>query len=231
MDNQLAVILFGRPVTTRDTASPFGSLVGDIVHGTLSDCLTHHGDQLKEIARFVTDAEATFLDAMWDAVLALVPDAANWSDVTQTTELRCAFLKQAAAGEGRKHIAAGFAQRAASQLGIELTQEELHAKADIVQEAFPLPVHFYDRIVRRIVEGGGDMSKKDRSNSLWDLQIAFSTGKGATIDGTPLWLISQDKDVITAAAAASTTANVKSLDEYNTLIDLPWTDYRAALMN
>lgn len=228
MDDQLAMSLFGRPIATLDTGG-FWSLAGSIVNDDISNLPSRYGDQLTKIADFVASAEADFIDSLWDALRVFAPQATSWQDLAQNTELRTEFLLKTEAGEGLIHIAEAFVLRTASQLDVELSPDELSEKRDMILEGFPLPIHLYDRIIRKVVETGQDMSKRKRANSLWDLQICFSTGRDATLAGAPLWLVTNDKPVIEAAKVAGTRANVKSLSEYSDILRLKWSDYRKAI--
>ena len=119
--------------------------------------------------------------------------------------------------------------RMADDLGIELSEEELAEKVKVVKEAFPVPLHLFNTLVRNIVENGLDMTKKKRANYLWDFHIAFSTGTGANIDGVPIWLVTDDREILNAAATAGATQNVKSFDEYTHVLDLKWDSFREFL--
>ncbi len=218
------------PNDGRDASANLGAFVGQIANTERTDLPGRFQETLCECRDRVLSLEERFIQSLFDSVVrTLVPEATDWTSVTQDSLNRSALLESIAAGDGLNQIAEGTVTRMADNLGIKLSKEELADQVKVVKEAFPVPLHLFNTLVRNIVENGLDMTKKKRANYLWDFHIAFSTGTGANVDGVPIWLVTDDGDILKAAATAGATQNVKSFDEYTFALDLEWDPFREFL--
>lgn len=230
-EGQVSHSLFhASPNVGGDASASLGAVVGQIANTERADLPGLFQETLCECRDRVLFLEERFIQSLFDGVVrTLVPEATDWPSVTQDSSIRSGLLESIAAGDGLGQIAEGTVTRMADDLGIELSEEELAEKVKVVKEAFPVPLHLFNTLVRNIVENGLDMTKKKRANYLWDFHIAFSTGTGANIDGVPIWLVTDDGDILNAAATAGATQNVKSFDEYTLVLDLKWDSFREFL--
>ena len=230
-EGQVSQSLFhASPSHLRDASASLGGFVGQIANTDRADLPGRFNELLCECRDLVLSKEERFIQSLFDGVVrTLVPEATDWFSVTQDSAIRSTLLESIDAGDGLSQIAEGTVTRMADDLGIELSEEELAEKVEVVKEAFPVPLHLFNTLIRNIVENGLDMTKKKRANSLWDFHIAFSTGTGANIDGVPIWLVTDDGEILNAAATAGATQNVKSFDEYTHVLDLKWDLFREFL--
>jgi hypothetical protein len=86
--------------------------------------------------------------------------------------------------------------------------------ATLVLTTFSVSIRFYQEMLKRIVETGCDISKKQRSNSIWDLQIAVGVGQRLQSGLPELVLVTGDAAITKAAKDAGLSEYVKSVDEY-----------------
>lgn len=230
-ESQVSHVLFrAGPKDPRDDSASLGGFVGQIANTERADLPGRFEEPLCECRDLVQSREEQFTQSLFDRVVrTLVPEATDWFSVTQDSPIRSTLLESISAGDGLSRIAEGTVRRIADDLGIELSQEELAEKVAVVKQAFPVPIHLFNGLVRNIVENGLDMTKQKRANSLWDFHIAFSTGTGANLDGMPIWLVTNDGEILKAAATAGATQNVKPFDEYTRILDLKWESFRELL--
>jgi hypothetical protein len=228
LDRQVAYLILGwTPDNAARSGHDMGSLIGELVNADPGCLPGSFSPLLQGFNGLVRDTEAAFADGLFSTVVkTLVPAATTWFDVTNDSEIRSQLLTAMEAGRGLDYVAETFVRRVAAEHGIRVSDTDMPAKVKLLRSIFPFPVHLYDRLIRRIVENGLDMTKKKRANSIWDLHIAFATGKGAELDGSPVWLVTDDGDMLEAAAAAGARTVVKSLNEYKGYLQEDWCSFR-----
>lgn len=112
-------------------------------------------------------------------------------------------------------LAAGaVVDKAASHLALTLDAATREKKVDRIIELFAAPLKFHNSVLRRVVLDGYDLTRRKTANSFWDLHIAFSTSPLAVLDGTRLWLITNDSPVLTAARESGASEVVRSYADY-----------------
>jgi hypothetical protein len=151
---------------------------------------------------------------LWDVVRDLDPAATGWEKFRNGPDGRRKLLAQLDDGDALPRIAAGMVRRAASLVGVELEGQALRSRVAFLLKRFGTPICFYNAIIRKVVDGGADMSKPLRANSIWDLQIAFCGLPGSTSDGVPVILVSNEQSILDAAADAGDPSAVITLDEF-----------------
>jgi hypothetical protein len=207
-----------KPSRPDQDRSLYAQTIGEVTHQPEASWSEQTRASLTAIAGHVQKVEEQFIAGMWNIVLVLNPAAKQWSDVKSSAGLRAALLASIDRGESLAHTAEAIAQRAADEIGRSITVTELRESTEKVQRDLPLPVHLYSRLLRRLVEGGPDMTKTHNVNSIWDFHICFSVGLGASLRGAGPWLITADTEVLQAAEAASATWSVRHPDKYEALL-------------
>lgn len=225
-EEQVAHVLFPEFSDQLPTSESLGGFIGRVVHAGGRVLPGPFADKLARFRTFVQDAEDSFVDSLFTRVVkTLVPEAQEWHDVTAPTPLREKLLHAIDQGQGLDQAAEGFVRRVAETFDFHCSEEMFAERTEAMKKVFPLPLHVVDGLVTSIVTRGLDMTKQQRANSLWDIHIAYSIGSGARIDGTPLWLITDDDAILDAANAAATTETVKRLDEYREVLQLDWCSF------
>jgi len=214
-DAQIARLLFG--VTLNPEQVQTGGVtdvVGAITDHPQAATARHYREGLTELCESVSRSEKEFVDGLWNRVVrTLVPEAEDWQSVVKSPR-RAQLLAAIDAGEALDLIAATIVDRAAEKSSLSLTAEERVAAIARARVLFPTPIHHHNLLIRTIIENGPNMGRPERANSLWDHEITFSTAPGAQIQGTPLVLVTSDPVILQAAAAAGTSSQVWSLDDY-----------------
>ena len=231
-EEQVAHVLFPEFCHQIPTRESLGGLVGRVVHAGAGVLPGPFADALAGFRAFVQAGEDSFVDSLLTRVVkTLVPDAQEWYDVTAPTALREQLLHAIGEGKGLHQAAEGFVRRVVETFDFQCSEEMVAERTEAMKKVFPLPLHVVDDLVTSIVTRGLDMTKQKRANSLWDIHIAFSIGTGAIVDGTPLWLITDDEAILSAASAAATTETVKHLDEYREVLESDWCSFRGIVAN
>ena len=97
-----------------------------------------------------------------------------------------------------------------------LTPEEIDAKAKIVRQLFPVPFKLMTAILQKLAQPSPANVASERAkrwNFVWDSMISFSIGPG-TINDSPVYFITGDKEIIAAAQAAGHAEQVLTLEDY-----------------
>ena len=166
------------------------------------------------IADGVERTETQFVQDMFDRIVkAGDPTATSWQKV-EDKETRRAVLKLIDSDDTLLMLAVGEIQRAQIGVGAEDTPEEIVKKAKDLAARFPVPMRFYREVVRRIVMGGSDMTKKNRANMIWDKEIAFYLGETPVTGIGPVRLVTNDGMIVDIAEEAGVRDRVDRIGDY-----------------
>lgn len=212
---QVARTLFGRTLETdRASSAAYGDVIGAITDNPEHGVLNEWKEPLTKLREIVLLVEREFVERLWSrVVLTLAPDAEDWQSIVRSPR-RSALIAALEAGQGLDLVAGTIVDRVAAKCGLVLSQPEREAAIANARKVFATPVYHHDLLVRQLIANGPDMSQPDRANSIWDHEITFSTGVGATMIGVPLVLVTGDSLVRQAAEAAGTRRQIWTLAEY-----------------
>jgi hypothetical protein len=214
-EEQLCTMLFGRPVPGREAEIvAAGAFVRRVATSESTAELAALLPTLTGLRGHIARVEAEFVDSMSDMVRHLDPAAQGWETFRTDPERRRAILSRIDAGVGLRNVAEALVKTAGRLVGATLEGEAFERRVDFALATFGTPIHFFDAIVRKLVDGGIDMSKPGRANSIWDLQIAFYGLPGSTVDGAPLVLVTDEHAIHRAAAKAGDASSVMYLRDF-----------------
>jgi hypothetical protein len=206
--------LFGRDTPGRaEEIDAGGAFVRRVAMGD-ADELNELSPALAGLRDHIAHVEAEFVAAMRDIVQHLDPRASGWETFRSDPERRRAILARIDAGHGLRYFAEALVRRAAASIGTAIEGADLQHRVEFVMRHFGTPLRFFDAIIRKLVDGGVDMSKPQRANSIWDLQIAFYGVPGWAIDGAPLILVTDEGAIREAARRAGDASATMSLNEF-----------------
>ncbi|MCP4256973.1 MAG: hypothetical protein GY774_05530 [Planctomycetes bacterium] len=116
-------------------------------------------------------------------------------------------------------IASGFVLKSMILAPGRIADSDLTNKAKWVAKPFSPAIHLYKDMLIRIAETGCNISKSERANWIWDIQIAVYIGQGIRGIGNKdkLYLISSDSDILKAARTADSQYAI-SLKAFNKII-------------
>lgn len=218
---QVAHTLFGVELERRDQEhSLMGGTLGEISKVDDPDDLDDLSKRfIRATSQHVVDTERRFREDMFERVVRTVnPDAKDWRDACSPGAVRDEILSRARRGESLSYIAEAYVIKAARDAGVSVFPHELTRKGKLLLKWFPAPVYAYDELVNRTISSGVDFGLSRNVNSIWDLQVAFSTGTDATVNGVPLWLVTDDSLLLRARERGNAQANILSPTEYGALV-------------
>jgi hypothetical protein len=214
-DSQLALSLFNAPLPGReDQTRLYAQLVEQLATaeiGIVPEGMAQHLDSLRDHRDAV---ESQFTSDMQEAIRSMDPSASGWRPWADDADARRAHLKAVKSGKGLIHLAAALVVRAARSVGVELTEEAMHSRADYVLANFATPLLFYNGMIRKTIESGIDYSVGKHANSIWDMQLCFYALNDASVAGIPIALVSNEKAIHAAAREGSAADRVMTLTEF-----------------
>jgi hypothetical protein len=172
----------------------------------------------KEISDYVEKREQDFVsDVASHVVKTMNPACTGWTPYAKNDPRQKEMLEMVRDPEALDVIASGFVVKAALQCGKALGSNEIGAMAKDLKDHAGASIRLYREILERLVNTGCDLTKPERANWIWDMQIAFAIGADWSGDfGTAdsLLLVTADDAMVQAAGAASLGSNVLSLMAY-----------------
>ncbi len=216
--DQIAFALFGRPLRGATDPTSYGLLVGSFLH----EPENRHTWQpaLEALARGAQEMRERYVQTLWrNVVQTLAPNAKSWADLAGNSPVKAALLEKVAVGEDLPLIAQNIASHAAGEAQVALPPDELATHAATVLRLFPTLVYYRSLVVRELIERGPDMSRRHRANGALDLQVCCTTTGTASLNGRPLFLVTDDDVILRAAKLGGTRHRILRLPEYQALID------------
>ena len=167
-----------------------------------------------EIKRQLGERETQFVEDMRQVVLMLNPACKDWNPFAADPSGRDQALAAARAPGATLTLASAFVIKAHMLLGLPVPGAELRSMSEAVLEHFGPSVTMYLRTLEHIVMTGSDMSKPQRANTIWDMQILMGIGQHFANTPGELMLITADAAVRRSAEQAAADEYVCRLDEY-----------------
>lgn len=219
-EEQLCNTLFGATLANRlHLPDTYGRLVGVVAGASGPENLAAEAELISGIAAQNRGQEEAWARAVFEGIVAAyVPDATTWTAIAENPEIRRKLLPQIEGDAAVRQFARMMAQHAAATVGRELTDAELTTAADMVVEAFGIPLRLIVTTIRDVVADGLDLSKSKHANTVWDLQVVHCISPVGRIDGRPGWLVTDDARIHRAARGQPAALIVRSLEEYEGLL-------------
>jgi hypothetical protein len=183
-------------------------------------------ENIKHIASHVDAAEKVWLKSMQPVLERCDPTAAKqfFGDIPEI-ELRKKMRDFYVTQTFVDMWAAFTVQMHAAKVGYSLTSDEdLKKKASILLNAFPVPVHLLSAMLQKIAMDSSfslNHPDKKRWNFVWDSQLTFSIGRSHQVGGAPVFFVTSDAEVLTAAKAAKCEQRVLALPAYLKSVGFP----------
>jgi hypothetical protein len=173
-------------------------------------------ENLCEVAESVKRIEAVFVEDMLHYVVGtFVPNATDWRAVAQNPVARLAAQEYLDSPESLMDLALSQVDKARLLLELPSPDPARRDRAQDLIDTLGAPLRLYHRIARKIVANGCDVSKPKHRNWVWDLQIANSVGNYTVRNGMALKLVSNDAEIVAAAAEAGFATQVELLSAYS----------------
>jgi hypothetical protein len=219
-ETQLARGLLGQPLEARrKEADEISELVSCVSTGDVSEITSDVTQRLKAVALRVVERENKFASDL-DVFAQTVRSTESARAVGMSPdEVRRDLREFIRGSEGLHLIAKLRVQETAVQVGVNLSAKDLEKHTQTVLKAFPTAMYFLRDLISDLLDSQFDMSRSRNRNSTWDLSLAFQASRAASIGGVPVLLVSGDKRIARAAAAASDSEFVRTLADYEKLLE------------
>ncbi len=181
-------------------------------------------DNIQNLARGMAAKEKEWLKGMEDVLDRFSPGIAKKvfggsNDSEALKRVRTHFASSAFFDAWANYIVISNA----AEVGItNLTIEQVKAKVDLVRKLFPVPFRLMCAMLEKLATprpANLANPKHKRWNFVWDSMISFSIGNG-TIEGVPVYMVTDDGEIVEAAKAAGFDDQVLSLDSYLKQVDM-----------
>jgi hypothetical protein len=221
-ESQLCKIFHDQvPSTNTDTIEKLCKICKYISLDSSEESLEKIRNNLKEIALIVATIESRFVsDMMTYTVQGFDPTAIDWSSLKANPLLRKKLLTFLDSPTSLQLLARAYAIKSYILLGKSVNNSSIDDMAKFFLDRFEAPLRLYNEIVKRIVMSGCDLTKNNRGNWIWDIQIAFNVGTFHNVNGLTVRVVTSDKDILKAAAQANCASLVFSLQDYNNKLDI-----------
>ncbi len=214
-ESHLARVLYNTALPDHDHVTNNVALIAQSFHvHPTDDHILRARPYLVEIEAFVTQSERDFVDDVHNFVVrSLKPDATDWAPLRADAPFRATMLAHLRSADALTQIAGGLVLKAMVQAHkTVLPDPEFDRKVAFVVDHFSTPLRLYRAILVRIVSTGCDLTKRNRSNWLWDIQISFAVG--CHLNALPIQIVTGDQDIVAAATEADAGDSVLSLEEH-----------------
>ena len=215
-ESQLCKTLFDEyPLQHSDTTEKLAKIYSYISHFQSESAIERIRGDLKEIANNVEQTERQFIaDMMSYVVLGFNQNTQDWAPLRQDKNVRNQVLTFLNSRASLQLLAKAKVIKAHLLLNKNIDNLQFDDMENYVLENFEAPLQLYNEIVRRIVMTGCDLSKKKRSNWIWDIQIAFVVGSCHRINDHLVRLVTGDGEIVEAANRVNCGNAVYSLQSY-----------------
>jgi hypothetical protein len=165
----------------------------------------------------VEEDEKKFSDSIWRIVQFVAPTARKWADIRTDATRADALADAISSEEGYALFARVLAENLADFLGVTPSEGQMSSATEAMKSSFPLPIRIFNAFLCDIVKTGADASKSEKQNTIWDMQLCLSIPKSASISSKPVWAVTRDELILTAARTANVEHLVHRPDKYLSL--------------
>lgn len=169
----------------------------------------------------VASAEAGFAADMFAyLVQPFSAGVSTWAEVEKNPGLAQPALKFLRGPEAKNLFAGALIRKVADLINRRPSDAEVAAAAAWLGDRMGVAAALYNDICHRIIVQGCRLTKKNRVNWFWDLNLALCIGDSHSIAGLPVTLVTTDQDIVEAAQSAGARGSVMTFVEYRKSLGL-----------
>lgn len=201
--------------SAEDNSMKLGALCSHIYRS--SDVqLSEFDDLLTEIALKVDNIETRFVQDMFTYVVGYYSGSSNdWNALKKNQALRSEILSFLKSEQAINQIARAFVIKGMHLCDENASQAYITKKTEELIITCLSPIRLYIEILSRIAMSGCDLTKRNRPNWIWDMNIAFAIGNNLTIDDNrEIYLVTNDNDILQAGKDSGMQGYILSIEEY-----------------
>lgn len=221
-ESTLAHILYKIPSKSHlETTEVLSIICKDLHRSPTIATIKKHKKQFQKLQKQVSDSENYFISDFEGFVLQdIAPGPTTWKPFEGNKTARDNFLKAINSGKIELSMAKTLVLKTAIQTGtpIDFSDPQIVNRINFIKDYFKAPIELYQEILRRLAITGIDLTKKNRQNYIWDIQIVFSIPKDLLLDSKVPTLVTNDKDILLAAKNVGLSSRCISIQTYDKLI-------------
>jgi hypothetical protein len=205
--------VFGaRAPKQREIAARLGTTVRRIAQSPRDDRCSGAGRETDAIAIICARMEERFVTGLTAASHMMRSALQLPGSTSLDPERRKEYLALRAQGQGRRYAAEAILANVADLYARDLNADEKEQFVTALASAGAVAFELFDTMVEKILLSG--MSIGGNANYIWDFYLALFASPGATMDGIPLRLVSNDLALHRAAAVVNRQHLVWTQEEY-----------------
>ena len=222
-ETQLAAALYGCcPISNHQLVENLAQTTRRVGETDTNDVLSQLDDLLRSCVETVDSIEDKFVQDMAQFVVqGFDPQARSWDAIKKNPDLLTRVNAYLDSAQSLTTLARAKVLLARQVVGRDIFAPVHDDEVETVISAFKCHLELYRRIVRKIVETGCDVTKPNKRNWVWDLQIAFALGSYTVRHGLVMDLVTGDADFAAAGKAAGFGDRVLSFDQYTARLREP----------
>jgi hypothetical protein len=148
------------------------------------------------------------------------PTLNSWDDVVKRPDLVQPAFAYLRSNASRWDFARWQISAIAERLDLDLAPDQLDERTRDYAQLFAVGITLFNQILAKILIQGCNLTKRNKANWFWDLQLALSIGADHEISGKSMLLVTSDNDVLQAAKEAGHGDFVINLRAYRARLGL-----------
>jgi hypothetical protein len=224
ISDQIGYTVFGVIPSERGNLSQYyASAVAAVTSASDGDAArVAYSTQLDIIRNTLADEEQRFVRNVWEnGIRSLLPAAESWDAIMRDRVARNQAQAQLSGEEAELAAAKIIAVQVAAACGVSLTDRELDRAVLVMRDLVPDAIRLLVAVLRRLICDGIRLDVQRHRNTLWDTHLTCCTTSFSRIDRTPVWLITNDRPILTVAEESGSRDIIMSLQEYEEALRRP----------
>jgi hypothetical protein len=179
-------------------------------------------DELCRVAEKFAETEREFAKGTEPHLMSSVEVAArDLGYVGDRSELRQQYLKYLDTKPAFEAVARAHVLRARDHTTLGEGEAGVDDRARWVADAFEVAIRVYLEMVKKILTSNWVLGLGGKgANLLWDMQVGFLVGQDHRCQGRPIWVVTGDRDIVDAAAAAGAGDVILDYGEYRKRLNI-----------
>lgn len=176
---------------------------------------------LNQNRKHVENSEEIFANTLKDFVINNGGTSNGWQIHPNNPIQRQKVLKDLRSKKSSISMALGYLTITLEQIRIEnpelaksFSSESLLDMAEKFIDIFIEPILLFKQVFEYLVNSKFNISENSRANFVWDIHLMFNVGNKKLTDGSHLYFITSDKEIIRTATKGNGRLSVLTFDEY-----------------
>lgn len=176
--------------------------------------------ELKAFTSTVADMKGDFINYYKSLIYKIDPSVIGWRLNKDDKSMRRKNLDFLKSDEFLNILAREEVHRLSKYANVNPTEKDILKFTKFINDNFSFPLFIKIEILRRINGSGLDLSKKNRGNWFWDIQIASCVYTDNNLNIIPYIFVTSDKGILKIAKKYGLNKRVISKQDYINLLQI-----------